>query len=154
MPIRTRQNSRRGSAETPAAGNLADQIRRQRHKIGISQRELATRLGVTAGAVGQWELGLKAPSMPRLVKLSKVLNVSLDMLLGTSGEAAAQDLPRSPDTEDLLLIEEARRLDVDLRQVVAEARRRRWLEDNRGALEDANTFLSHYGLWSDGRRQF
>jgi post-segregation antitoxin (ccd killing protein) len=37
---------------------------------------------------------------------------------------------------------------------VAEARRRRWLEDNRGALADANSFLADHGLWSDGKRQF
>jgi antitoxin CcdA len=43
---------------------------------------------------------------------------------------------------------------VDLDEVVAEARRHRWLQENRDALQDANRFLEKYGLWSDGRRQF
>ncbi len=35
-----------------------------------------------------------------------------------------------------------------------EARQRRWIEVNRGALADANAFLERYGLWSDGNRLF
>lgn len=154
MPTRTGRTSSHTSAKTFNFGNLADQIKKHRHKTGLSQRELATRLGVTAGAVGQWELGLKAPSVQRLAKLSNALSVSLEVLLGASRQTGAQDATHPPTAEDLQLVEEARRLDVDLHQVVAEARRRRWLEDNRGALEDANAFLSRYGLWSDGRRQF
>jgi post-segregation antitoxin (ccd killing protein) len=45
-------------------------------------------------------------------------------------------------------------LGVDLQAVVAEARQRRWIEENRGALSDANAFLARHGLWSDGKRQF
>lgn len=33
-------------------------------------------------------------------------------------------------------------------------RQQRWLEENRGAIEDANRFLEKHGLWSDGKRLF
>jgi antitoxin CcdA len=45
-------------------------------------------------------------------------------------------------------------LEVGLRAILAETRRQRWLEENRGALADANTFVAERGLWSDGKRQF
>jgi post-segregation antitoxin (ccd killing protein) len=52
------------------------------------------------------------------------------------------------------LLNQARELGIDLKQVVAEARRQRWLEENRAAIADANAFLARCGLWSDGRRLF
>lgn len=36
----------------------------------------------------------------------------------------------------------------------AAERQQRWLEENRGAIEDANRFLAKHGLWSDGKRLF
>jgi hypothetical protein len=39
------------------------------------------------------------------------------------------------------------------REMLSDARQRHWLRENRGALSDANEFLSRHGLWSDGRRQ-
>lgn len=111
------------------------------------------KLHVSPGAVGQWETG-GVPATERLAVLADLLNVSLDWLLGKPPRANA---PRAADGEmegDLRLIAEARRLGVDLPQVVADARQRRWIEDNRGALADANTFLERHGLWSDGKRQF
>ena len=30
----------------------------------------------------------------------------------------------------------------------------RWLEENQGALTDANKFVERQGLWSDGKRLF
>lgn len=37
---------------------------------------------------------------------------------------------------------------------IADAHHQQWRDENQGALDDANTFLTRYGLWSDGRRQF
>jgi antitoxin CcdA len=45
-------------------------------------------------------------------------------------------------------------LEVRLREIVADLRRRRWLEENREAIADANAFVAQHGLWSDGERQF
>jgi post-segregation antitoxin (ccd killing protein) len=55
-------------------------------------------------------------------------------------------------TANLKLLQEARRLGVDVQKIVKEARQRRW--ENRGAIADANAFVDRHGLWSDGRRQF
>jgi hypothetical protein len=103
--------------------------------------------------VGQWETG-GGPATDRLVSLADLLGVSLDYLLGQSKDSKRQEPPDDAIEQDLLLLVEARRLGVDLRSVVAEARQQRWIEENRGVLEDANAFPGRHGLWSDGKRQF
>lgn len=51
-------------------------------------------------------------------------------------------------------LDEAHRAGFDPRQVVEEEHQRRWLEENCGAIDDANAFLERFDLWSDGRRLF
>lgn len=48
---------------------------------GYSQKDLADLLGVTQGAVNQWEQGKTRPKAGRLLKLSEVLGCSVDELL-------------------------------------------------------------------------
>jgi transcriptional regulator with XRE-family HTH domain len=46
-------------------------------------------------------------------------------------------------------------LGVPLDQLIdREARSHRWLDQNQGALADANVFVDRHGLWSDGKRLF
>lgn len=60
------------------------------------------------------------------------------------------------------LLAQARQCGVNLSQTLedalkarlAEERRRKWLEDNREAIEDYNKHFEKYGLWSDGLRMF
>ena len=60
------------------------------------------------------------------------------------------------------LLAQARLCGVNLSQTLedalkvrlAEERRRKWLEDNREAIEDYNKHFEKYGLWSDGLRMF
>jgi len=129
-------------------------IKSSRHDKGFSQRLLAQKLGVSAGAVGQWESGGKIPATERLAGVANALNVSVDWLLGKAEQAHDTSSPAADIDEDIRLIHQARELGVDLHKVLAEARQRKWLEENRGALADANVFLERYGLWSDGKRLF
>ena len=52
-----------------------------RKKQGLTQEELAARLGVTTSAVGNWEAGLRRPRYESLRRLAEVLGVSIDDLL-------------------------------------------------------------------------
>jgi antitoxin CcdA len=69
---------------------------------------------------------------------------------------------RANVTVDSTLLSEARALGINLsatledrlRDVVKQARERRWLAENADALRDANAFVERHGLWSDGLRQF
>jgi len=133
---------------------LAERIKLARGKAGLTQAQLAKKLGVTASAVGQREIGLGFPATERLATLADLLGVSLDWLLRKPPQAGKPEAAGPATADDLQLLEQARRLGVDLPQVVAEARQRRWLDENREALTDANAFLARYGLWSAGKRQF
>ena len=47
----------------------------------LSQTEFAKMVGVTPGAVSQWEQGRTFPNPCRLKKISEILEISLDDLL-------------------------------------------------------------------------
>ncbi len=52
-----------------------------RKKNGMSQEDLADRLGVSRQAISRWELGTTMPDAPNLLKLSSLFSVSIDYLL-------------------------------------------------------------------------
>lgn len=62
---------------TPRVSRLAprfpNRIREYRLKAGLSQRKLAALLGRGRNAVSAWERGLTLPSVPRLLKMAKIL---------------------------------------------------------------------------------
>ena len=61
-------------------------IKQSRDKKGWSQAELARNAEITPAAVNQFEKGSRKPNMPILRKLAKVLDVSIDYLVGESDE--------------------------------------------------------------------
>ena len=61
---------------------LNQQIRALRQARGMSQVELAKRLGVTKQSVSNWENDNIQPSVEMLVKLAGAFSVSTDFLLG------------------------------------------------------------------------
>lgn len=46
----------------------------------LSQSDLAVKVGVTQGAVSQWESGETYPSVDKLLSLAKIFNCTLDDL--------------------------------------------------------------------------
>ena len=58
------------------------QIKAMRDRMGMSQRDLAARLGLSPGAVALWELGRNNPTMENLLALADVLDCTLDELFG------------------------------------------------------------------------
>ena len=61
---------------------LSSQIRRLRLACGISQVELARRIGVTKQSISNWENDNIQPSIEMLKRLSETFAVSVDVLLG------------------------------------------------------------------------
>lgn len=60
---------------------IADKIKLLREKRGITQSELANRLGITRSGVNAWEMGISVPSTQYVVLLAKFFEVSTDYLL-------------------------------------------------------------------------
>ncbi|MFB7905641.1 helix-turn-helix domain-containing protein [Kitasatospora sp. NPDC056076] len=49
--------------------------------LGLSVKDLAKRLGVTAQAVYQWERGERTPSLPMFVAIAHCLRIPLESLM-------------------------------------------------------------------------
>jgi transcriptional regulator with XRE-family HTH domain len=76
-------------ATTPAL-DLGARLRAERLRQGMSLREMARRVGVSASALSQIETGKAQPSVSKLFDIVNLLDTSLDGLLaGASGRAPA-----------------------------------------------------------------
>ena len=60
-----------------------------RREVGLSQAQLALRLGISPSAMGMYEQGRREPSMETVVAMAKVFRVSTDYLL--TGQPAEQE---------------------------------------------------------------
>lgn len=57
-------------------------IKKARLEKGLSQKEVALTLNVSTPSVSDWESGKKFPAGKNLIELSKLLECSIDYLLG------------------------------------------------------------------------
>ena len=68
---------------------LSHRIAALRKSKGLSQEQLAERVGVSRQAVSKWETGAASPEFDKLAALSACLGVSVDELVtGVPGEAS------------------------------------------------------------------
>lgn len=70
--------------------NTADRIQHLRKAKGISQEELADRLGVSRQAVSKWESEQSMPDIERIILMSDYFEVTTDYLLKGIEENARQ----------------------------------------------------------------
>ena len=87
--------------------SLSAALAQLRRNSGMTQEQLASRLGVTFQAVSKWETGISCPDIQLLPRISDVFGVTLDTLFGRTSspteaqeEAALYDLPW-PDDDTL-----------------------------------------------------
>ena len=73
--------------------DMGKRVRKQRQLIGLTQQELAERIGVSTSFVGHVERGTRKASLETLVALSNALGVGVDSLL-------AGRLHNGPDEKD------------------------------------------------------
>ena len=62
--------------------HLAENIRSARKRAGLTQEQLADRLGITLGTVSKWERGASEPEIGFLMDLAEVFRISVDALIG------------------------------------------------------------------------
>lgn len=60
---------------------LGEKLYSYRKGAGLSQQELAERIGVSRQSVSKWETDVSVPSIDKLYELSKLYGVSVDNLL-------------------------------------------------------------------------
>lgn len=69
--------------ETSMNIKIADRLVELRKKNGLSQEQLADKLGLSRQAVSKWERAEASPDTDNLICLAKLYHVSLDKLLST-----------------------------------------------------------------------
>jgi transcriptional regulator with XRE-family HTH domain len=78
--------------DVPAAIDaIGDRLREARMKAGISQRELARRLGLSPSLISQLESGMSKPSVGTLYSVVTELGISLDSVI--RGETEPTEMP-------------------------------------------------------------
>lgn len=70
---------------------LSERLKRERNKIGLSQKELADKLGMNARTYASYERGERDISTSVLLNICKTLNISSDVLLGNDSLGKTDD---------------------------------------------------------------
>lgn len=92
--------------------DFGERLKKLRQGEGMSQQQLADRLGVTKSVVSYYELHERHPSPEVLIKLSSIFHTSTDFLLGLEKGGEQVDLS-GLDEEDVITI---KRLITSLRK--------------------------------------
>ena len=61
---------------------LSENIYTLRRKHGLSQEQLAEKIGVSRQAISKWEGGLSTPELDKLMALSECFQITIDELTG------------------------------------------------------------------------
>lgn len=103
------------------AGELEDigtRLREERDRVGISQRELARRIGLSASMISQIESGQSKPSVSTLYGIVTELGVSVDEIFGGNGvapdpEASHAERADTTDHGPMVRLEDRHVIDLD-----------------------------------------
>ena len=68
---------------------IGDRIKFHRKRLGMTQEQLAERMGVSAQAVSKWENNLSCPDISVLPELAEIFGITVDELLGKNPPAGA-----------------------------------------------------------------
>jgi transcriptional regulator with XRE-family HTH domain len=91
---------------------IGKKIKLRRSELDLTQEQLGEMIGVTKVSICNWEKGIKFPSTENLIEMSKVLNVSIDYLIGNDQYVIAEGDKNYPVTmanEEIQLIQELRK---------------------------------------------
>lgn len=70
---------------------LSERIYRFRRKSGLSQEQLAERIGVSRQAISKWESGTSTPELEKLLALSECFHITLDELVREEAGSPGED---------------------------------------------------------------
>lgn len=69
---------------------IGEKIRAIRKSKGITQKNLAVAMGVSASMIGQYEVGIRSPKIETLKKIAQALGVDVNALLDLSSPNAEE----------------------------------------------------------------
>ena len=68
---------------------FSEKLKEIRRRDGITQLQAAKQLGVSLGAVGNWESGKRTPDADMLVQIADTFGVTVDYLLGRTEDSGS-----------------------------------------------------------------
>ncbi len=71
---------------------IGEVIKKYRRNQGLTQEQMATRLGVTAPAVNKWERGSTLPDVALLAPIARLLGITTDELLSFQEELTDEEI--------------------------------------------------------------
>ena len=71
---------------------IGDVIKKYRKNKGMTQEEMAVRLGVTAPAVNKWERGNTLPDVALLAPIARLLGITTDELLSFKDDLTDEEI--------------------------------------------------------------
>jgi len=79
-------------------------IREARRVKDLTQKDLAKKIGLTTSAISNYETGVSQPSVDILKEIARILDTSVEYLIGTQGAPPAEGVRKSGDTAAILQI--------------------------------------------------
>lgn len=87
---------------------FSENLYKARKALGLSQDDLAEKIGVSRQAVSKWECNDATPDLPKLLALSDVLKVDLDSLcdtgFSTDANTRSESVPRFSRKKKVIII--------------------------------------------------
>ena len=107
-------SERYADTDAPEALNgIGARLREERVRSGLSQRELARRLGLSASLISQLESGMSKPSVGTLYSIVTELGVSLDHIIrGEQFDSLQNGRPPTPTDNPLVHPDDRRSIDL------------------------------------------
>lgn len=115
----------RETREETMRKSLGRRIVAIRRRQGISQAELARRLGVAGSRLSHWERGFHQPSLVQVVELAAALNAGLDELVLGKAPAEPDELGLTRKQADRLAVCLRTAMEVLRTEGLLEAKERR-----------------------------
>lgn len=82
-------------------GRLISSLRKEKN---MTQQELADKLNITDKAVSKWERGLSYPDISLIPKLSEILDIDPNKLLGSNSKNDTQNEIKKIDIKDTIML--------------------------------------------------
>lgn len=82
--------------------DMGIKLKALRNENGLTQTQVAKRLGVAVSAVSSYESGIRYPSYSVLIKLSRMYHVTTDYLLGIKSKEMVDISDLSEDDKNVI----------------------------------------------------
>lgn len=93
---------------------IGSRIKQKRTELGLTQRQVKEKTGISSGNLSEIENGSKLPSSPTLISLSNLLDCSIDWIL--KGETSTSSPQQFSNGSEQALIEGFRLLSPEDRE--------------------------------------